>query len=102
MNIRGLTSIFTPLDIRAKKAERKLENTPDRDARPDEGHGEQKNPDRHMTDEELRAVVERIRALPGVRENNLIVRVAKDGGPVRIFVEEISGRVVRRIPENEL
>lgn len=101
MNIKGLVSNLIPIDL--KKVDlRKTRNTPDRDPHQGGGGGGE-NPKGHkFTDEELEAALKILRDAPGVKIHNLQFRVEKNLEHVVVFIEDPTGKVIRRIPDTEL
>lgn len=104
MNIKSLVNNILPLDIRQKlKVEKreKADASADRDP-----HGQQERggepQKRKLTEEELKAAVEHLKGLPGVKDHNLQVRLVSADGVHVVYVEDIKGQVIRRIPESEL
>lgn len=66
----------------------------------DQPHGD--SPKRNLSDEEIQEAIKHLEALPGVKDNELRIRLERvDGIPV-VYVEDRQGKVVRRIPESEL
>ena len=101
MNIKGLVSNLLPIDF-GKRYLRKTRNEPERDAQQG-GQGGQQPPQHHrFTDEELTAALKMLRELPGIKENNLQIRVERNEERIIIFVEDPTGKIIRRIPDLEL
>jgi uncharacterized FlaG/YvyC family protein len=101
MNIKGIVNNLIPIDF-FKTDLRKTRNTADRDPQQG-GDGGGETPQRHQfTDQELDEVLKHLRELPGVKVNNLQIRVEKTENRVVVFVEDVTGKVVRRIPDTEL
>lgn len=98
MNIKSITGIQVPQDV--KKTEKRTQDTSaDRDAQQQDG-GQQER--KKMTPEELLKAIDYLKALKGVAENNLRVRLDQSSDTAIIFIEDSSGKVVRRIPETDL
>lgn len=70
-------------------------NTPHEDR-----HGEE--PRRNLSEEELQDAVKYLQSVPGVKDHGLIIRLEKSSGIPVVYVEDPTGKVVRRIPESEL
>ncbi len=99
MNIKSITGNVIPAEI--KKVDKRAQDTSaDRDPTPQNGDSK---PEYHkLTDEELEAALNFLKNLKGVQDNNLQLRVEKGDGTLVVFIEDLSGKVVRRIPENDL
>lgn len=72
-----------------------------------EGNGQSASDDqkkrRNLTQEELDEAVQYLASLPGLKDNNLTVRLERNAeGIPSILVMDGTGRVVRRIPESEI
>lgn len=78
------------------------EDTADREGNGQAAAEEQKKR-RNLTQEELDDAVKYLASLPGLKDNNLTVRLERnaDGVP-SILVVDGTGKVVRRIPETEI
>ena len=99
MNIKSITGPIIPQDI--KKIEKRAQDTSaDRDPTPQ--NGEEKPQPHKMSDEELENALSFLRNLKGVKDNNLQLRVEKNDGTLVVFIEDLNGKVIRRIPENDL
>ena len=100
MNIKGIVNNLIPIDL--KKIDlRKTRNTPDRDPQQG-GGGEEKPKHRNFTEEELQEALKLLRELPGVKINNLQFRVERNNDRIIVFLEDPTGKVIRRIPDTEL
>jgi uncharacterized FlaG/YvyC family protein len=93
VNISGISK--TKLDHRAK-----AEASADKDTQL--GHGQEEASQHRMNDEQAQEVLEYFKEIDGVKENNLQVRLDKSTDRFVIYVEDVEGKVVRRIPENEM
>jgi uncharacterized FlaG/YvyC family protein len=101
MNIKGIVSNLIPMDF-TKKNLRKTKNDPERDAQGG-GQGGGQNPTPHtFTDEELKEALKILKEIPGIKQNNLQFRVERNDLRLVIFVEDPTGKVIRRIPDQEL
>lgn len=63
--------------------------------------GEEQNR-RKLSPEEIADAVKYLEGLPGVKENNLSIRLSDTNGICVVFIEDRDGKIVRRIPESEL
>ncbi|MDZ4678117.1 MAG: flagellar protein FlaG [Oligoflexia bacterium] len=100
MNIKGIVGNLIPIDI-LKTDRRKTQNTSDRD--PQQGGGGDAQPEQHrFTDSELQDALKLLKDLPGIKENHLQFRVERNDKRVVVFVEDSTGKVIRRIPDTEL
>ncbi len=101
MNIKGVANNLIPVDF-LKNDLRKTRNTADRDPQQSPGGGNE-TPQRHkFTDQEIEDALKYLRELPGIKLNNLQFRVEKKEERVVIFVEDSTGKIIRRIPDTEL
>ncbi len=66
------------------------------------GYGQEESGQHRMTQEEVDAVIEYLKGLDGVKENNLQIRLDKTKDRFVLYVEDIHGKTVRRIAENEM
>lgn len=78
----------------------KLDASGERDT--DLGKGEEEAAQHKMTDEEATEVLKHLQEVDGVKGNNLQVRMEKNNDRYVVYIEEVSGKVVRRITENEM
>jgi len=78
-----------------------MQDTTDREPQGNAGEGG-REPKRDLTPEEIDEAVAVLKALDGIVNNGLLVRVANTDGIVVVYVEDASGKVVRRIPASEL
>lgn len=102
MNIKGIVGNLLPIDF-AKRDLRKTRNMPDRDAQQGGQGGGGEPPQHHrFTEEELSAALKILKDFPGIKENNLQVKVERHENRVIVFVEDPTGKVIRRIPDTEL
>src|SRR5690606_14153923 len=60
------------------------------------------SPKRHLSDQELQQAIDHLKQLAGVKENNLTVRLVRENDIVLVFIEDPTGKIIRRIPEAEL
>jgi uncharacterized FlaG/YvyC family protein len=101
MNIKGVVGNLIPIDF-GKRDLRKTRNEPERDAQQG-GQGGGGQPKHHkFTEEELASALKMLKELPGIKENNLQFRIERNNDRVVIFVEDPTGKVIRRIPDLEL
>ncbi len=100
MNIRSITGIFTPAVYKLKEKVTG-QTDKDRDAQ-GETRDEQSKKRRNLTAQELEDAVRLLMENPGVKSNNLNVRLDTSGVAPVILIEDFSGRVVRRIPESDI
>ncbi len=55
-----------------------------------------------MTEEEIQRAIEYLKTLSGVKDNNLTVRLESREGINVVFIEDSTGKTVKRISEREL
>lgn len=73
----------------------------DREGNGQSAAGEQRKP-RELSPEEIDEAIQYLESLPGVKDNNLIIRLEHKDGVAVVYVEDRTGKVVRRIPPSEL
>lgn len=88
-----------PADI--KKIERRAADS-SADREPANQGDQQPERKPKMTKEQLEQVAEHLRSLSGIKDNGLMVRIETNDGVSVVFVEDATGKVVRRFPEIEL
>ncbi|MEQ1876362.1 MAG: flagellar protein FlaG [Bdellovibrionia bacterium] len=101
MNIKSVGNPLQPFEIRNVDKNKRTEASSDRDPTQDQSRGGD-TPERNLSEEELQAAVEHLKQIPGIKDNNLTVRLARENGVPVVFIEDPLGKVVRRIPESEL
>ncbi len=105
MDIKGITRNLIPLATlksvkESANTRSKTDANNDRDgdgAASGEEHKRQK-----LNPEEISEAVDYLKELPGVKENNLTVRLETSGGTAVVYIQDLNGKVIRRIPESEL
>ena len=100
MNIRGLSNIFTPLISKASRREETLGADRDREGGAGNDGGQGRN--RRLTEDEVQEVLKKVRELPGFKDQSLSARVEVSDGVRVIWIEDLGGKVVRRIPESQM
>lgn len=99
MNIKSVTGPVIPPDV--KKLERKARDA-SADREPQQQSGEEHRQHHKMSEEELQSAVDFLKNLKGVKDNNLQIRLDQHDGMTVVYIEDTSGKVIRRIPENDL
>lgn len=108
MDIRNAIGSLLPTNLRKKDpVERniKSDSATDRDGNgqmpwQEKNEGEQKPP---MSEEQLKKAMEHLKGLPVVKDHNLSVELTvSEGGKKFVLLKEPSGKLIRRIPEEEL
>lgn len=99
MNIKSVTGPIIPQELK-KIEKRAQDSSADRDPTPQSGDGRSEH--HKMDDEELEKALNFLRNLKGVKDNNLQLRVEKNDGTLVVFIEDLAGKVIRRIPETDL
>jgi uncharacterized FlaG/YvyC family protein len=104
MDIKALARNILPFNaLKANEAKNTRTKT---DANNDrEGNGQSQSEEhkrKPLTPEEVTDAVKYLESLPGIKDNNLTVRLSTVDGLVVIFIEDRDGKTVRRIPEAEL
>jgi len=102
MNIKSVVGNLIPIDF-GKRDLRKTRNEPERDAQQGgQGNGGGQYKHHKFTEDELASALKMLKELPGVKENNLQFRIERNKDRIVIFVEDPTGKVIRRIPDLEL
>ncbi|HEY8272489.1 MAG TPA: hypothetical protein VIG33_16470 [Pseudobdellovibrionaceae bacterium] len=106
MNIKGLLGNILPTNpIRLiQKTEKtiKSDSTSDRDANGQQAGGGEQQQREPMTEEQLNKALEQVRNLSGVKEHNWSVELSVIENRRFVVVKDISGNIIRRIPELDL
>ena len=106
MDIKGVLKAVLPLDVRATKGPEKTiktDSATDRDANGQMFQGEQQQPEHGpMSEEQLKKAMNHLKSLAIVKDNHLKVELVQVEGKNFVLIKELSGKVVRRIPESEL
>lgn len=105
MDIKNVLKAVMPIATTEKKVESAIKtgSTTDRDA-----NGQQQYPDgqspqqQEMTEEQFAAALKSLQNSAAVKDNNLLLEVQNHEGKRFVILKEVNGRVLRRIPEQEL
>ena len=103
MDIKGVFRQVIPFPTaktEEAKAKAKLDAGNDKEGNGQSAGEEQKR--RHLSPEEIQEAVQYLEGLPGVKENNLTIRKETKDGITVVYIEDRTGKIVRRIPESEL
>ncbi|MCB0347516.1 MAG: flagellar protein FlaG [Bdellovibrionales bacterium] len=100
MNIKGVKSAITYDLKKIKEQQKRSEQTTDRDANGQMPHGEHQK--KKFTEEEIKIAVEKMKNFDGIKNNNLNVRFEQVQSIYVVYVEDMTGKVIRRIPESDL
>jgi hypothetical protein len=106
MNVKSVTTNLLPIDAKTraeavKDVRRQTHSTADRDA-DGKRQQEQETPKRHLTEDEFDEVLKRINELPGIKDSHLVVKAVQMEDHRLIYIEDLSGQVVRRLSEADL
>jgi len=107
MDIKNALNAILPPSLRkAAPSERSIKagDTTDRDANGQAAY-DQNQQQQHrepMTEEQLKKALEHLASLPAVKEHNLSVELVELQGKKFVLLKEADGKVLRKIPENEL
>lgn len=101
MNIKGVVGNLIPVEF-IKRSERNEKTQPSQDRDPQHQGGGQEPEQHRFTDEELKEALDYLRENPGIKANNLQLRVERNDSRVTVFVEDYTGKVIRRISDTEL
>lgn len=108
MNIKGITNSILPVDLKARAEavtevrRQTTQNASDRDADGKQQQQDQQTPNRHLRDEEFEDVLKKIKALPGIKDSSLVVKIVMHADHRVIHIEDSDGQVVRRLSEADL
>ena len=105
MDIKSIVRSVLPFGVQTTKEvkkQTKTDSTSDREGNGQHPGEDQKQQRRPMTDAEFDEAVKSLELLPGIKENGLMVKLKKRDGVSVVFIEDATGKVVRRIPEAEL
>ncbi len=103
MNIKSvITSPILPLDPKNKvEGKVRAQGSTDRDA---DGRREQGEPElkRHLTQQEFDDAIKVLGEHPGLKANDLIIKVEVEGDHKVILILDREGKIVRRLSESQL
>lgn len=105
MDIKNILKSVMPIATPTKKADAsiKTESTTDRDANGQQQYPDGQPPEQHeMTEEQFSKALKSLRESPAVKDNNLLLEVHISEGKRFVLLKEVNGRVLRRIPDQEL
>lgn len=107
MDIKNVVRNIIPLAVGSAKAQKGPEKTDSKtDANNDrEGNGQaagEEQQRRKLSEAEIEDAVSYLRELPGIKDNNLTVRLETKNDITVVLIVDSLGKVVRRIPEIEL
>ncbi len=111
MDVKGIVRNILPFGIagsrdklEVKRREKTASST--NETADKEGNGqaqsEEQEKRRNLSEAEILEAMHILEALPGVKENGLTVKLMKIDGVPAVYIEDRTGKVVRRIPETEL
>lgn len=100
MNIKGVKNSITYDLQKIKENQKKSLETSDRDANGQMPFGDQQK--KKFTEEDIKEAVEKLKKFEGIKSNNLQVRYEQVENIYVVYVEDMTGKVVRRIPESDL
>jgi uncharacterized FlaG/YvyC family protein len=101
MNIKGIKSAITYDLQKIKEQSKRSTETTDRDANGQMPFGSEQQK-KKFTEEDIKAAVEKMKKFEGIKSNNLNVRFEQVENIYVVYVEDMTGKVVRRIPESDL
>ncbi len=106
MDIKSVRNIFNQTMITAKsdvtkKSEIKSDGSTERDAN-GQMPGRQEESPKDLNEEERQKVLASVKQLAGVKDNNLTVRMQFINDKYFVFIEDVKGKVIRRVDINEL
>jgi hypothetical protein len=102
MNVKSLAPNIIQLDVASRGLEKTVRAEPGDDR---DGNGrreqDQEPAKEHLTDAEVQKVLDRVRGLEGVRQNNLTVQCVVRGSRQFFVINDPEGKVVRRFSAAE-
>ena len=103
MNIKSVFSApITPIDPKQKvEGNARAKSSGDRDGN---GRQEQQEPElkRHLTQQEFDDAIKVLEQTPGLKANNLKIKVEQQGDHKVIYIVAPDGAIVRRLSESQL
>lgn len=102
MNIKSVhTAPILPLEPKQRVEGLRSQGSTDRDAN---GQQQQKEPEqkRHLNQQEFDDALKALAAHPGLKANNLSIKVEQDGDHRVIYIIDPEGGIVRRLSESQL
>lgn len=107
MNIKSLAYKITPIERDSQvsainKSVKSESSSADRDPNGQRQRDKDKNAKDFLNDEEMQNVLEKLKNFPGVRDNNLTVKLVVNEIARYVVITDALGKTVRRIPESEL
>ena len=103
MNIKAvLPNPVTPIEPKKRiDANSRTQASGDRDADGRQQQAEQESR-RHLSDQELQEAIKAIEETPGLKANNLTVKVETKEDARVIYIVDVNGDIVRRLSEAQL
>ena len=105
MNIKGLIGNIPATSVRpTERIERtiKSDSTNDRDANGQQTFDQKEKDQSPMSEEQLLQAIAHLRNLPFVKEHNWSIELLQDNDKKFVIVKDLTGIMIRKIPENEL
>lgn len=103
MNVKNIfNSLVNIAGVSTQKLDKKTKTEASDEKDTQLGYGEEEASNHRMSEEEAKEVLEHLRGLEGIKDNNLSVRLEKSEDRYVVYVEDSSGKIVRRIQETEL
>lgn len=103
MNIKNVSTIpILPVDPKQRvEGNVRAAGTTDRDA---DGRRQQQEPEnkRHLTQQEFDDAMKALEAMPGLKSNNLTLKVEIQDDHRVVFIIDPQGKIVRRLSESQL
>lgn len=103
MNIKTLTpSPVVPLDPKARvEGQTRARASSERDANGKQEGAEQETK-RHLTDQEFDEAIAALKEFPGLKANDLEIKVEKQKDGRVVLIVDRTGQIVRRLSESQL
>ena len=100
MSVKGVSANQHLYEIRSKQEKQSQQSAPDKD--PNGQSPQQESKHHKFTEEDIKKAVDKMKQIKGIKENNLQVSFQKKGYVYVVYVTDVTGKVVRRIPEQDL
>lgn len=112
MDVKGIVRNILPFanssaaEVRRRERADEARNSTTSETGDREGNGQSQSEGdgkrRGLTEEEIKAAIQTLEAVPGVKDAGLVLKLTRTDGIPVVTIEDRSGKIVRRIPESEL
>jgi uncharacterized FlaG/YvyC family protein len=101
MNIKTGTEILKPVEVPTANRTRTIGSN-DREQNLGGHPGAEKEQEEPLTDEEFKEALEHLKSLPAIKDNSFVVKVEMKQNVRVILITDFTGKVLRKIPEEDL